>query len=156
VNLDGEEEFEEELVDIEDDAESETLDSQEQRSRPIDAEALGSQSERVVDADRMEIDEEGAAQPAVPKKKLKLNYDAYKAMSNLIIMYMRREENRMEDEGSDSEGLKRSQVVDWYLNEIEDDIETEAELLEKKELVEKVIDRLIHHVRAIFIIYKYR
>ena len=80
------------------------------------------------------------------KKKMRLNYDEYKSMSNLIIMYMRREENRLEEEGSDSEGLKRSQVVNWYLSEIEDDIETEEELLEKKELVEKVIDRLVHHV----------
>jgi hypothetical protein len=32
------------------------------------------------------------------------------------------------------------------LSEIEDDIETEEELIEKRDLVEKVIDRLTHHV----------
>jgi len=49
------------------------------------------------------------------------------------------------EEGS-SEGLKRSDVVAWYLEQVQDVIESEEELLEKKALVEKVIDRLIYHV----------
>ena len=49
------------------------------------------------------------------------------------------------EEGS-SEGLKRSDVVAWYLEQVQDLIESEEELLEKKALVEKVIDRLIYHV----------
>jgi len=80
------------------------------------------------------------------KKKLKLSYEEYKSMSTLLLLYMRRQESRDEESGEDTEGLKRSHVVDWYLNEIGDTIDTEDELIEKKELVEKVIDRLIHHV----------
>lgn len=49
------------------------------------------------------------------------------------------------EEGS-SGGLKRSDVVAWYLEQVQDVIESEEELLEKKALVEKVIDRLIYHV----------
>jgi DNA replication licensing factor MCM6 len=49
------------------------------------------------------------------------------------------------EEGS-SEGLKRSDVVAWYLEQVQDQIESEEELLERKALVEKVIDRLIYHV----------
>jgi DNA replication licensing factor MCM6 len=49
------------------------------------------------------------------------------------------------EQGS-SEGLKRSDVVAWYLEQVQDQIETEEELLERKTLVEKVIDRLIYHV----------
>jgi DNA replication licensing factor MCM6 len=49
------------------------------------------------------------------------------------------------EQGS-SEGLKRSDVVAWYLEQVQDQIETEEELLERKALVEKVIDRLIYHV----------
>jgi len=37
-------------------------------------------------------------------------------------------------------------VVAWYLEQVQDVIESEEELLEKKALVEKVIDRLIYHV----------
>jgi DNA replication licensing factor MCM6 len=49
------------------------------------------------------------------------------------------------EQGS-SEGLKRSDVVAWYLEQVQDQIETEEELVERKALVEKVIDRLIYHV----------
>lgn len=49
------------------------------------------------------------------------------------------------DEGT-SEGLKRSDVVAWYLEQVQDQIESEEELLKRKALVEKVIDRLIYHV----------
>ena len=137
IHLD--EEDEDALINAEDEEEEEPLidGSQTPRRQVEDGPPQG-----------MDIDdlEPLSPRPQQAKKKMRLNYDEYKSMSNLIIMYMRREENRLEEEGSDSEGLNRSQVVNWYLSEIEDDIETEEELLEKKELVEKVIDRLVHHV----------
>lgn len=46
------------------------------------------------------------------------------------------------------EGVRRSELVDWYLKEIEQDIETIEELTSKKILVEKIIERLMHHVSA--------
>lgn len=46
----------------------------------------------------------------------------------------------------DSQGIRRSGVVEWYLREIEADIDSEAELIERKTIVEKVIDRLVQHV----------
>ncbi|CAG2252241.1 TUBE [Mytilus edulis] len=45
----------------------------------------------------------------------------------------------------DSQGIRRSGVVEWYLREIEADIDSEAELIERKTIVEKVIDRLVQH-----------
>ena len=46
----------------------------------------------------------------------------------------------------DGENLRRSDVVNWYLKQVEDEIETEEELARKKFLVDKVLDRLINHV----------
>ena len=46
----------------------------------------------------------------------------------------------------DDAGLRRSDIVNWYLKTIEKDIETEEELAEKKIILEKVLDRLITHV----------
>lgn len=43
-------------------------------------------------------------------------------------------------------GVRRSNVIEWYLNLIVDQIESEDELVEKKEMLEKVLDRLIYHV----------
>ena len=50
------------------------------------------------------------------------------------------------DVSSEDAGVRRSDVVDWYLLQKEADIETEVQLLELKELVEKVLDRLIYKV----------
>ncbi|KAL3267188.1 hypothetical protein HHI36_011325 [Cryptolaemus montrouzieri] len=86
--------------------------------------------------------------PEAPqKKKLMLSFEEYKALSNMIVVHMRREEARSEEENS--EGMHRSDLVEWYLNRIADQIESEDELLEKKELIEKVIDRLIYHDNVI-------
>lgn len=48
-----------------------------------------------------------------------------------------------EDEGA----LKKSAVVNWYLKEIESDIDSEMELMNKKAMIDKVIHRLVHCVR---------
>jgi len=80
---------------------------------------------------------------AGPKKPLKLLYEEYKSMSDLIVMYLRQVEVRSEEEGT--QGVKRNDVIEWYLNEIEQDITSEAQLVEKKDIIDKVLDRLIHH-----------
>ena len=41
--------------------------------------------------------------------------------------------------------MTKSDVVNWYLEEISGDIESQDELLEKKVIVEKVLDKLIYH-----------
>jgi len=40
-------------------------------------------------------------------------------------------------------------VVDWYLKEIEHEIDNEEELRQKKILTDKVLDRLIEHVSIV-------
>lgn len=44
--------------------------------------------------------------------------------------------------------MRKSAVVSWYLEQLvgQGQIENEDELLERKTLVEKVIDRLMYHV----------
>jgi len=43
-------------------------------------------------------------------------------------------------------GLFRSDIINWYLEKIEDQINDESELLEKKSFIEKILDRLIYNV----------
>lgn len=105
-------------------------------------------------ADNEEIRENGYVAPSpiqqgddellkVKKPGLKLSYEEYKHMANLLVLHMRMvEESATEDEDS---GIRRSQLVNWYLEDIESEIDSEAELLERKTIVEKVIYRLIHH-----------
>lgn len=40
--------------------------------------------------------------------------------------------------------MKKSQVVDWYLEQIQDSIDSEEELIERKTIIDKVIERLIY------------
>lgn len=58
-------------------------------------------------------------------------------------------------ESGDSEagGLLRSEIINWYLEKIEEQINNESELLEKKSFIEKVLDRLIYNVSQPMICY---
>ncbi|KAK3796633.1 hypothetical protein RRG08_008387 [Elysia crispata] len=77
-----------------------------------------------------------------PKAPIRLSYEDYKHMANLMVLHMRRQE---EEAGEDETGLRKSDVIGWYLTEIQDEIQSEEELNEKRSVVEKVIDRLVHH-----------
>uniref|UniRef100_W5N6W7 DNA replication licensing factor MCM6 n=1 Tax=Lepisosteus oculatus TaxID=7918 RepID=W5N6W7_LEPOC len=41
--------------------------------------------------------------------------------------------------------LRKSELINWYLKEMESEIESESELIAKKNLLEKVLHRLIHY-----------
>ncbi|XP_074653745.1 zygotic DNA replication licensing factor mcm6-B-like [Tubulanus polymorphus] len=92
--------------------------------------------------------EEPAAENQPPKKSMKITYEEYSRIANIIVLHMRKMEEESEESDQES-GLRHSEIVNWYLKEIESEIETEAELIEKKTLVEKMIYRLIHHDHVI-------
>ncbi|XP_004709896.1 DNA replication licensing factor MCM6 [Echinops telfairi] len=79
-------------------------------------------------------------QESVPKAALRLNFSEYCRISNLIVLHLR----KMEEE-EDESALKRSELVNWYLKEIESEIGSEEELINKKRIIEKVIHRLMHY-----------
>lgn len=85
-----------------------------------------------------------------PKKKLTLSFDEYRNLSNMLVIHMRNEEARAEEvqaeDAAQSEGIKKSELINWYLEQIADQIESEEELIERKTLIEKVVDRLMYHV----------
>ncbi|XP_044098500.1 DNA replication licensing factor MCM6 isoform X2 [Neovison vison] len=79
-------------------------------------------------------------QDLVPKASLRLSFPEYCRISNLIVLHLR----KMEEE-EDESALKRSELVNWYLKEIESEIDSEEELINKKRIIEKVIHRLTHY-----------
>ncbi|XP_023245921.1 DNA replication licensing factor Mcm6 isoform X2 [Copidosoma floridanum] len=79
------------------------------------------------------------------KKKLTMSYEEYKNLTNLMVHYIRSEESRIEIEDEAKDGVKKSEVVAWYLDKIQDEIDSEEELLERKSLIEKIILRLVYH-----------
>merc|ERR1719193_620947 len=91
---------------------------------------------------------DGADDPApakTPAKKVKITYEKYRNIANMLVLFMRQEEDKaMTEEGAAAEsGLRRSDVVNWYLTEIESEIETEAALETETFVVKCVIDRLV-------------
>ncbi|ESO02705.1 hypothetical protein HELRODRAFT_185013 [Helobdella robusta] len=101
------------------------------------------------DDEQMEVDNVENGSQKVPNKTpgQKITFEEYKHLANLLVLYLRRREEEFLAEG-DTEGcggVTMSALVDWYLKEIEDEIDSEEELLTKKSLVEKVIKRLINH-----------
>merc|ERR1711874_185085 len=83
----------------------------------------------------METEEENEPTETA-KKSLKLTYDKYKKMSFMLIDFIRKKEEITEGEAGDGDNTpKRSDVINWFLEE---------EMVEQKQIVEKVVDRLIY------------
>lgn len=95
--------------------------------------------------DQQQLSDEVGANGGLQKKKLTLSFEDYKNLSNMLVLHMRTEETRMDTEETDSEGIRREDLINWYLEQIGDEVETEDDLLERKTLIEKVIDRLVYH-----------
>uniref|UniRef100_A0A673AWI3 DNA replication licensing factor MCM6 n=1 Tax=Sphaeramia orbicularis TaxID=375764 RepID=A0A673AWI3_9TELE len=82
-------------------------------------------------------DEDRCSPGSQPKPSLRLSFAEYKRIANLVVLHLRKAE--------EEEELKKSAVVNWYLKEIEAEIESEEELINKKALIDKVIHRLVHY-----------
>ncbi|KAM4698231.1 DNA replication licensing factor MCM6 [Rhinophrynus dorsalis] len=76
---------------------------------------------------------------AAAKPTLRLSFSEYKRISNLLVLQLRKGED--EDESSQ----KKSELINWYLKEIESEIDSEEELINRKQIIDKVIHRLVHY-----------
>jgi len=88
----------------------------------------------------------GASKDAAkaPAQKVKITYEKYRNIANMLVLFMRQEEDKaMTEEGAESQGLRRSDVVNWYLNEIAGEITSEEALGTENFIVKSVIDRLV-------------
>src|SRR5271170_3590716 len=75
-------------------------------------------------------------QPVVRKEKTKVQYDKYVHMMNLIVRKLD------EDERAGGQGIKRDELIQWYLEQNEEEMNTEELLHQEAQLVRKVLKRL--------------
>merc|ERR1712086_1005376 len=103
------------------------------------------------DAPEEETTDDAPEPTETTKKAMKLTYEKYKKMSFLLIDYIKNREETVEaSESGDSDSTpKRSDVVNWYLEELSGEIESQEELVEHRQIVEKVVDRLIYQDQVI-------
>ncbi|KAI6065359.1 DNA replication licensing factor MCM6 [Aix galericulata] len=83
---------------------------------------------------------EDANKDGAPKASLRLGFSEYRRISNLLVLHLRKAE-----EEEDDSSLKKSELINWYLKEIESEIESEEELINKKKIIERVIHRLTRY-----------
>ena len=75
--------------------------------------------------------------PAPQRQKTKITYDKYMAILNLLVRRVN------EDEMTSGEGVEHEELVTWYLEQKEEELNSVEEGEEEKELVTKVIKRMV-------------
>ena len=91
------------------------------------------------------METEAAETETTTKKSIKLTYEKYNKMSFMLIDFIRKKEEAVEGESGDGDNTpKRSDVINWYLEEQIEDLTSQAEVAEHKQIIEKVVDRLIY------------
>ena len=78
-----------------------------------------------------------AAEEPPKKKKVVVSYDKYMTITNLVIMQL----NTVEQETNN--GLPKAELIQWYLEQREADLNTVEELEEEQLLIEKVLKKLV-------------
>ncbi|XP_031415647.1 MCM6 minichromosome maintenance deficient 6, like [Clupea harengus] len=89
-------------------------------------------------------DQERPVAAAAAKPAIRMSFSEYRRVSNLLVLHMQKLE-QLDEESS----LKKSELINWYLKEMESEIDSEAELIAKKSLIERVIHRLVHYDHVI-------
>ncbi|KFD66079.1 hypothetical protein M514_00771 [Trichuris suis] len=88
-------------------------------------------------------DTAGAAGEVAAASASKISFEEYKRIASMLVIHLRNEEEKREESGM--AGVRFSHLVDWYLEEVSETIESEEEALQKKEMLQKIIRRLVHH-----------
>lgn len=89
------------------------------------------------DADRTARARASATPPAPPRPRTKIEYDKYMAMLNLLVRRVN------DDEQRSGQGVPHDELVVWYLEQKEDELNTAAELELERALVAKVLRRMV-------------
>lgn len=75
--------------------------------------------------------------PVPSRRKTKIEYDKYMSIFNLLVLQINL------DEAQNAEEVEHEELVVWYLEEKEDELNTQEELKAEKELVSKVLKRMV-------------
>ena len=77
--------------------------------------------------------------------RFQLKYEEYVRITNMLVYHLKRTEAADSSEDSDmsSGGTRKSELIDWFLEQIEDEIATEADLEIRRLQLGGVIDRLV-------------
>lgn len=78
-----------------------------------------------------------AAPPAAPRRRMIITHDKYIQLKNLIILELSRVEQQR------GEGLDREELIDWYLEQQEDNFQDIDDIERERELITKMLKKLV-------------
>jgi len=84
-----------------------------------------------------------AGQRQRPRKQ-KISYNEYQRIGQMLAAYLARQEQEGEE-------VTEEDLVAWYMEQVEEEIQTEAQLFEQTNLVQLIITRLIDRDRVIIV-----
>lgn len=117
-------------VEVEDDAPARATEDQDQEMADRDREG-----------DSPMRDDGDEARPAATqqqeKVKTKITFDKYSKIMNVFVRRVR------EDEVNSADGVEQEDLILWYLEQIEGDLNSEEELLIERDLATKVLKRMV-------------
>jgi len=82
-----------------------------------------------------------------PRQKTKITYDKYMKILNLLVRRVN------EDESTTGEGVEQEELIVWYLEQIESELNSEEEMERERDLALKVLKRMVKvriHKRIIY------
>jgi DNA replication licensing factor MCM6 len=77
--------------------------------------------------------------------KMKISYNEYQRIGQMLAAYLARQEQ-------EGETVREEDLIAWYMEQVEEDIQTEAQLFEQTSLVQLIISRLIDKDRVIIVL----
>jgi len=84
-----------------------------------------------------------AAAPAKPKRA-KISYHEYQRIGHMLTKYLYDKEQANEE-------VKEEDLIAWYMETVEEDIQNEAQLVDQQQMVQLIINRLIDKDRVILV-----
>src|SRR4051812_5932910 len=87
---------------------------------------------------------EPAPPPLAPKRRMIISHDKYVELQTMIVLYL------SEHEAKTGKGLDREELIDWYLEQKEGEMQDVEQFEYEKELIVKLLRRLVKVIHLLF------
>ncbi|CAA7260110.1 unnamed protein product [Cyclocybe aegerita] len=120
---------------------ADALEAADESSVPVRIHVAGRQAQAVGSSSRagsvVPGTEPAAPPPPLPKRRMIISHDKYIELQSMIVLYLSEQETKT------GQGTDREELIDWYLEQREADIQDIEELEYEKELIVKLLRKLV-------------
>jgi DNA replication licensing factor MCM6 len=116
------------------------VEEEDEADTAVDAELHHNGHTSMADADTEMVDADGTTS-APRRERTKITYDKYMSILNLMVRRV------TEDQTSEEDGVEEEELLVWYLEQRESELETQDDLEQEKMLAKKVLKRMVKVTR---------